>query len=536
MSWTGREPQRGRGSGMSQSIIGAVPGSSATARRAQSTRPPRSLRHPAPPAPRVHARRPLDSASLVDRGFLEDGSAAHRAAARLLDRVRRESQAHAERLRDIAALWVERDDPDLCDDRAETDVAVAMALRTTTSHAATLLRDAHIALIDVPATFARLAAGDMPAQWFDRLLRDLRGLTPHQRRQVDERVSTWDLASIPVDRFRRELSTLVTWFAASEPEVAPQEKQDVALELPPNADGTACLRITGPVPEILALSRRLDAAARAVQHRQRHALEDGAAVPFDINGAASTSGRQLPLRALRYAVLTRSVLDTGGIEVPAEQFRLSVVVPVMSLLGQSDAPAVLDGTNPLPASMARMLAAEQSVWFRILTDPVDGSFLEVPATQYRPPASMREHLRLRDPVCAVPGCGRVTSSCAEADHIEEFDHENPARGGPTTLANLHHLCRLHHRLKTLGLIDPVRGPEGTITHWSTRSGARASVGPNGDLTTPDLAAALTERWEHDQWRRDLDAMALAGEFERMAREEGPAETRRAHGLRGQPPF
>lgn len=475
-------------------------------------------------APRVHARRELDATSLADRADLEEGTVAHGAATRLLERGRIASREHAERLRDVAALWVERDDEDLREDREESDVAVAIALRTTTSRAATLLRDAHMALTDLPATFARLEAGDMPVEWFDRLLRELRDLTAFQRARIDERVSSWDLASLPADSYRRALSLLLAWFVSAEPEIAPQEQRDVALELPPVADGTACLRITGPIPEILALSRRLDAAARAVQFAQRHALEADAPVPFDLDDAASTAGRRLPLRSLRYAVMSRSVLDTGGIEVPREQFRLNVVVPAMSLMGESDAPALLDGTIPVAASMARMIAAEESVWFRVLTDPVDGSFLPVAASQYRPSVAMREHLRLRDPVCAVPGCGRPTSNCSEADHVQEYDHAHPAEGGQTRLENLHQLCWRHHRLKTLGLIDPVRGPDGTITHWTTRSGAYASVPQNTDLVTPELAAALQGRWEQYEFERDIAAMAAAGELERFAREAGPLDS------------
>lgn len=82
---------------------------------------------------------------------------------------------------------------------------------------------------------------------------------------------------------------------------------------------------------------------------------------------------------------------------------------------------------------------------------------------------------------------------------------------------------MHHRLKTPGLIDPVRGLDGAITHWSTRSGAHASVAPNTDLLTPELAAALQAPWERYEFARDISAMVDAGELERFAREEGPTD-------------
>src|SRR5699024_4716116 len=81
---------------------------------------------------------------------------------------------------------------------------------------------------------------------------------------------------------------------------------------------------------------------------QRHALETGAPIPFDLDGDAARTGRHLPLSALRYAIAVRAQLDTGAVEVPEPAFRLSIVVPLLTLLGLSNAPATLDGTIPIP--------------------------------------------------------------------------------------------------------------------------------------------------------------------------------------------
>lgn len=78
---------------------------------------------------------------------------------------------------------------------------------------------------------------------------------------------------------------------------------------------------------------------------------------------------------------------------------------------------------------------------------------------------MRAHLLLRHPTCTVPGCGRPSSSLSETDHLEEYDHADPAAGGPTDAENLYELCREHHRLKTLGLLDPVRDDLAGTTWW-----------------------------------------------------------------------
>ncbi|WP_193107513.1 HNH endonuclease signature motif containing protein, partial [Brachybacterium sp. FME24] len=175
-----------------------------------------------------------------------------------------------------------------------------------------------------------------------------------------------------------------------------------------------------------------------------------------------------------------------------------------------------------PAEMARHLAAGESTWHRVLTDPTTGEFLPLPAEQYRPTTAMVEHLRLRDPVCAVPGCTRTTSTDAENDHIEEFDHAHPARGGPTSIANLHRLHWADHDLKTTGRIDPVRNPDGTTT-WTIGAPTliKTTITPHRDLVTPTIARALTDAWDQYQFTLELDALHKMGELDRFLRETGP---------------
>lgn len=476
------------------------------------------------PSATVRARSPLTESSLVKRGGLTPGSADAATAVRLMDSEREASRAHAARLLDVAAFWIDRSDPDLAPDREELDLAVAIALRMTTAAASCLIKDAHVAVTEMPRTFERLAAGDMPVEWHQRMLRAVRDLTSFQRSEIDELIANWDLPSIPADRFRDELRLLAAWYETDSVPRRPEESRDVALERGARDDGTACLRVTGPIPEVLALARRLDASARAVQAQQRHALADDTPIPFDLDGDVSRDRHAMPLAALRYAILQRTVLDTAGVEVPAPRHRVNVVIPVLTLMGLDDAPATYDGVIPLPADMARRLAATEPIWHRVFTQPLTGGFLPLPAEQYRPTAAMVEHLRLLNPRCAVPGCPKTTTDHAENDHIEEFDHEHPARGGPTSIENLHRLDRHHHGLKTDRRLDPERHPDGSTT-WSVGSPSllRRRVSPQRDLVTPVIAAHLTSSWEHYLWARELDGLERVGEFDRLLREWGPPD-------------
>src|SRR5699024_4512726 len=204
------------------------------------------------------------------------------------------------------------------------------------------------------------------------------------------------------------------------------------------------------------------------------------------------------------------VLDTDPVQETTSAYKLLVTVPVMTMLGRDDAPAMLEGTTPIPAELARELAAGQSTWTRILTDEARGTYLPVTPETYRPSAAMRRQLRLRHPVCAVPGCARPTATASEDDHILEYDHEHPARGGPTSLANLHRLCWQHHQLKTAGLLDPTRDPgEGEdpraplTTRWTLGDDLRTTTQESTDLLTPRTARLLEHAWEEHQRRAAL---------------------------------
>lgn len=270
--------------------------------------------------------------------------------------------------------------------------------------------------------------------------------------------------------------------------------------------------MTGPAPEILALAQRLDAAARAVQAEQRRALEAGEEPPLDPRGTVAETAMPASLALIQYDLLSSASLDTDGVHVPQPRFRLNITVPVMTLLGASQEPGMLEGTIPVPAAMARELAGASDTWYRILTDPCSGAFLPLPATQYPPTRAMLEHLRLRNTTCAVPGCTRGTSWASEADHIEEYDHGDPERGGLTEIENLHLLCWQHHRAKTAGLLDPIRLPTTPgipgQTSWSLRDRANVIVRDNTDLATPAMTTVLMDSWTRYQAEREARQRAL----------------------------
>lgn len=454
---------------------------------------------------RSRARTPLDEKRVLEEvspGTLESGRvmALHRT-------VRTRARLYAHHLRLLATFF--REDPEVRgrpDDADLSALKIAAGLRCSYGQAWSQVRDARTAVEIMPLTFEYLRRGDLTEAMHQTILRRVRRLTDAQAARVDAHLATVELPSVPIDTFTRHLRLAVELATAGELPAPPSQSRDVELVDVDSTTGTASLLVTGPALEIQGLAHRLDVAARDVQRAQRAALQDGAEgpLPFDIDGDLAERGTPLSLRTLRYAILTHSVLDTDPVQETASPYKLLVTVPVMTLLGSDDAPAMLEGTTPIPAELARDLAAKSSVWYRVLTDPVHGAHLPVRIDVYRPDAQQRMQLRLRHPVCAAPGCTRPTALAAEDDHILEFDHEHPARGGPTTLGNLHRLCWQHHQMKTAGLIDPTRDPvdngmpaQPMTTTWQLGDDLRTTSQEATDLLTPRAARLLEHAWaEH----------------------------------------
>ena len=131
----------------------------------------------------------------------------------------------------------------------------------------------------------------------------------------------------------------------------------------------------------------------------------------------------------------------GGDPSPgaAQRPEISVVMSLADLLGVTDHPAHIPGLGPIPADLARTLAAD-ATWRAWITD-ASGAVVATGSTGYVPPAALARLVRAREPECRMPGCRRPASRC-------DLDHTIAYPAGPTSPANLGPLCRRHHVLKT----------------------------------------------------------------------------------------
>jgi hypothetical protein len=159
----------------------------------------------------------------------------------------------------------------------------------------------------------------------------------------------------------------------------------------------------------------------------------------------------------------------AGIGIRAE---VSVVIPVLSLLGQSKDPAVLAGHGPIGMDDALRLAADAPEWVRVLTDPVAGMVLTV--DKYRPSKRLRRFLQVRDGRCRYPVCNRAPQR-TEIDHTFAWEF-----GGKTTPENLECLCKSDHTLKhhspwTVRQVAP------GILEWTSPLGQIITDLPDSDI-------------------------------------------------------
>jgi hypothetical protein len=155
---------------------------------------------------------------------------------------------------------------------------------------------------------------------------------------------------------------------------------------------------------------------------------------------------------------------TGRIDPEtAPRVTVGVLVPVLTLLGESEQPASIEGRTPIDLDSARRLVAQAPSLFRVLTDPISGAVIDVDRRSYRPPADLARLLRLRDVTCRFAGCGCAAARC-DLDHTHDW-----ALGGATRADNLAHLSPRHHRLKHRTRWRVEQKPGGRIT-WTSPTG------------------------------------------------------------------
>jgi len=358
-------------------------------------------------------------------------------------------------------------------DRIHTEMSVVEEIAgvlTISSAAAGAFIEQSRKVCSLPPAFEALSAGVMSWQHAKVIADETDGLTPEGAASLVAHFFDPDAphpargaapGELIPSRFRAKVRG---WRERHHPEsIEKRHAKGVAdrrMEYTPDRDGMAWVSLYLPGDTACAIWNRTTAIARGLQGpnepRTITQLRPDIAATRLLSAGNTPTGTGNTTTAAAEPVgnnegtgntngtgnTTTSTAVTDISKVPTPRADVLVMVPVLSLLGATDEPAVLDGLGPIPASMARKLVADGAgSFYRVLVDPRDGAPLEIGRKNYRLTETIKRWIRMRDTTCTFPGCTNRTPD-NETDHLKAWEH-----GGTTGTSNLAQLCPKHHRLK-----------------------------------------------------------------------------------------
>lgn len=339
--------------------------------------------------------------------------------------------------------------------------AQVAALLTITEKSAENLIGYSLSLADAfPKTLEALTRGEISWQHATVIVDELGAIEKLSREALETSALEYAGSVTP-----QKLGRVVRLARESQhPETIPERHEAArhlrGISVEDGADGMSTLFYTDSSVPVHAIYNRLTAAARGV------------------NGPLETRS----LNARRADIFAHVMLaeidgEAGGVvpdEWDDERFmrwfrgiraQVLVTVPALTLLGQSDEPAVLEGLVPIEPMTARTLAGAAKSFVRILTHPETGARLSVGRRRYKVPKDLRTYLQIRDLTCRFPGCAQP-ARLSDIDHTLDWQF-----GGETKASNLASLCRGHHTLKG--------ETAWTVTHADDNSGILTWTDPSG---------------------------------------------------------
>lgn len=254
---------------------------------------------------------------------------------------------------------------------------------------------------------------------------------------------------------------------ARDPEGADERHRRAAKEryvdLSPTSDAMAWLTAYLPADDAVGVYTTLTAIADV-------------AAPDDPRPIGARRADALVDLATRW--LDAGVCPDGAL--PRRQGRrphLSVTASASTLVGLDAAPGELAGYGPIPAPMARRIAA-RSTWTPLIVEARTGEPLARGTRRYQPTDGLRSAVIERDVTCVFPGCRQPSERC-DVDHVSPFVHDDRT-ATQTGTGNLQSLCRHHHRAKTHGAWAVTRDEHG-VARWRSPAGLEHERPP---ATTP----------------------------------------------------
>jgi hypothetical protein len=207
------------------------------------------------------------------------------------------------------------------------------------------------------------------------------------------------------------------------------------------------------------------AAARTAAARTAAARTAAASTAAARTGAASTGAARTG--AARTGAASTAAASTAAARTATARTAAAGTTCATGTGIAGEQPGHIPGIGPIPAAMARQLAAE-GIWRWLATNP-DGTILQAGRRNYRPSPALAALIRGRDQTCRFPGCRQPAHRC-------DLDHTIPYPTGRTIPDNLAALCRHHHRLKHNADWTVDQHPDGQLT-WTSPTGRTYTTHP-----------------------------------------------------------
>jgi hypothetical protein len=388
----------------------------------------------------------------------------------------------------------------------------------------------------LPKTLAALRSGRVDVGRVRMIVDRTAVLSPQVCRQVEGRILKWVKG-----RSKARLETLVDReviladpAAAENRRVKAVKDRNVSHRV--ERDGMGVITALLPaesavlvftlVDLIAAASKGLD--GRSVDHRRADAIADIAdeLLTFgfvDLHGLIATADRARTATATASASASAGTTENGGTAQNADAAAVAVAAAAAgqrepagpsagvikdadraarlsramsrhgrrphlnvtgawtTLAGWDDLPGHLDGHGVITAPLLRSIAASWATLTAVGVDPVAGTATAIGTTTYRPRQGLGDQVILLSGTCRMPSC-RIPAYRCDLDHVDPFDHQDPAAGGRTTLGNIMPMCKFHHLLKHHTDWTPHLQPDLSI-HWTTTTGHEAISHPR-EFTLP----------------------------------------------------
>ena len=331
----------------------------------------------------------------------------------------------------------ENPDPTFGVDDAERE-DVSTALRLSPNGAQVKIDIARALTNHLPNTCSALAVGEISSAHANAIARETvsalnRGLPESVIFEIENRAIAYAEFHTP-----SQVGNLVRKVIAQR---SPEEFEDAVLSAQEERR-VSCFDEPNGMSTIIALLPAHEAKV-VMNALEAHILRSGLKMSQGSDQEEKNNLSKDMLRADALAAIASSYLASSLDEVTPHRrpLTVNVTIDLPTLLGLAENPGELAGYGPIPASVAREIAADAR-WKRFITEPITGNLLDFGREHYEPPQALKDFLIARDRTCRFPGCRR-SAILSDLDHAESW-----SSGGETSPENLGALCRRHHKMKT----------------------------------------------------------------------------------------